>query len=127
MRKEFLIGGIILLILGFLISGVIGSILLGLGVLILLYAIFSRNSSKRDTGYVEYENKPQKKPALKPEEKNSTAKYVEEPRPQYKNADRAERALKAWGSESRGKYCSNCGSANNPPDARFCADCGEKL
>jgi hypothetical protein len=128
MRKEFLIGGLILLILGFIISGIIGSILLGLGILILLYSIFGRGNRRTETRYVEYENsKPSKKETSPPSEKKSSAKYVEETRPRYKNVDRAERELKDWDSNKGGKKCPSCGSNNNPPGARFCADCGEKL
>jgi hypothetical protein len=128
MRKEFLIGGLILLILGFIISGIIGSILLGLGLLILLYSLFTRGNRRTETRYVEYENSgPSKKKTNPPSEKKSTIKYLDEPKPRYKNADRAERELKSWGSNKVGKKCSSCGSKNNPPGAKFCADCGEKL
>ena len=129
MRKEFLIGGLIILIIGFAISGIIGSILLGLGLLILLYALFSKGSSREsEAKYLEYENnRTPKKETYHSPEKKSTAKYVEEPKPRYKNVDRARRELESWGSDSKGKYCPSCGSTKNPPNAKFCADCGKKI
>lgn len=129
MHKEQLIASLIIIILGFAISGVIGSILLGAGILLLIYVLFSRGSSKTEAKYIEPPHNPNKKQEYqeepkRPPERKTTARYVEEPKPRYKNVNRAERELKQWGS---GKKCSSCGSTSNPANAKFCADCGEKL
>ena len=129
MRKELLIASLIIIILGFAISGVIGSILLGVGILLLIYVLFSRGISREsEARYVEPAYSPTKKTnSQEPgRTQKSSARYVDEPKPKYKNVDRAERELKAWGSGG-GKRCSSCGSTSNPADAKFCADCGKKL
>ena len=130
MNKELLIASLIIIIVGFAISGVIGSIILGVGILLLIYVLFSRGSSPSEARYIEPPYNPNRKTEyrepVQPPERKSSAKYVEEPGPKYKNVDRAERELKAWGSGS-GKKCSSCGSTSNPANAKFCADCGKKL
>lgn len=124
MRKDLLIASLIVLILGFAVSGVIGSLIMAVGILLLLYVFFSRESSKEtEPRYVE--------PAYQREtprqsEKEKVEEY-EKPRPRYKNVDRAERELRAWGSGNQAKKCPKCGSTSNPPNAKFCADCGSKL
>ena len=52
-------------------------------------------------------------------------KTIDETTRRRKSKERIERELRAWGSEKMG--CSKCGSTKNPPNARFCADCGAKL
>ncbi len=130
MHKNLLIASLIIIVLGFVVSGIIGSILLGVGVLLLIYVLFSREShGETEPQYIEpdYNKKPSYQQNKKPMEKKSTARYVEEPKPKYKNADRAKRELKAWDSSNKGKKCPSCGSTGNPNNARFCADCGQKL
>lgn len=142
MRKDLLIVSAILLILGFAISGSLGTILLSLGILVLLYIIFSKDKiietgkithhpekSKRNP--IEYYER-EKKPLKDSYQKNSGAKSSktidqsdEKAARQRKSKERIERELKAWGSEKQG--CPKCGSTKNPPNARFCADCGAKL
>ena len=131
MRKELLIASLIIIILGFAISGVIGSILLGVGILLLIYVLFSRGISREsEARYVEPAYNPNKKTGSQEpgRPQKSSARYIDEPqpKPKYKNVDLAERELKAWGSGG-GKRCSSCGSTSNPADAKFCADCGKKL
>jgi len=131
MRIDLLIASLIIMILGFVIGGLFGSILLGVGILLLIYVIFTRSPESK-ARYVEPEH-PQKskktyqRNTREPREKKSTARYVEEPKPRYKNVNRAENELKAWGPGSSGKKCSSCGSTSNPSNAKFCADCGKKL
>lgn len=146
MRLNLLIASLVVILLGLLISGTFGSIMLGVGILLILYAFFSKESTREtDPRYIEpgYDQKPRyqqeaahsryletnksryPQETSNPHEK-STARYVEEPKPKYKNVSKAERELKSWGS-SGGKRCSSCGSTSNPANAKFCADCGKKL
>lgn len=138
MRKDLLIASAILLILGFAISGSLGTILLSLGILVLLYVVFSKDKvretqeithypdSKRKTEksrgtpreYSESEKKP-----LKDSYQNKST--TDETARRRKSKERIERELRAWGPGKRG--CPKCGSTKNPPNARFCADCGAKL
>ena len=130
MRRDLLIASLIVIILGFVISGIIGSILLGVGILLLIYVLFSQETQKdAEARYIEPEYAPKATPRKIPptSEKKSTARYIEEPKPKYKNVNRAQRELKAWDSGSAGKRCSSCGSTSNPSNAKFCADCGKEL
>lgn len=132
MRRDLLIASLIVLILGFIISGMLGNILLTVGILLLLYVFFSKKSpeetatSYMDTDY-NRDNIPlnERKPQYTSEAEQTG--YTREPKPKYKNADKAERELRAWNSGNKGKKCPSCGSTSNPSDAKFCADCGRKL
>lgn len=144
MRLNLLIASLVVMLLGLLISGTFGSIILGAGILLILYALFSRESTKEtEPKYIDpgYDQKPRYQQGTRYQETNkpryhqgtnetrkkkSTARYVEEPKPKYKNVSKAERELKAWGSNG-GKRCPSCGSTSNPANAKFCADCGKKL
>jgi hypothetical protein len=143
MRKDLLIASAILLILGFAISGSLGTILLSLGILVLLYVIFSKDKvreTQKITHYPESKRKTEKsrgtpreyseseKKPLKDSYQSSSAqsnKITDETARRRKSKDRIERELRAWGTEKKG--CPKCGSNKNPPNARFCADCGAKL
>ncbi len=140
MRKDLLIASAILLILGFVISGSLGTILLSLGILVLLYVVFSKDKipesqeithypeSKRKTGTSREYTGSEKKPIKDSYENKSSAqpnKTTDETARRRKSKERIERELRAWGSEK--KSCPKCGSTKNPPNARFCADCGAKL
>lgn len=139
MRKDLLIASAILLILGFAISGSLGTILLSLGILVLLYVVFSKDKvrksqeithypeSKRKTGTSREYTDSEKKPLIDSYEKGSAQpnKTTDETARRRKSKERIERELRAWGSEKQG--CPKCGSNKNPPNARFCADCGAKL
>ncbi len=124
MRKDLLIASLVILILGLAISGMIGSIILAVGILLLLYVIFSKEDSREADAAVYLEPDYHRETARQSERK---PKQYEEPKPRYRNVDRAERELRAWGSDNKGKKCSECGSTSNPANAKFCADCGNKL
>lgn len=136
MRRNLLIASLIVLILGFVIGDMLGNILLTVGILLLLYILFSKETPEETaTGYVDTDYLRDKSPLSERESKYVSepkktepkkAKYVAEPK-RYKNADRAERELKAWRSDNKGKKCPFCGSTANPADAKFCADCGKKI
>lgn len=115
MRKDLLIISLIALVLGFAIGGSIGNILLIVGILLLLYVVFSRESYREHPVNMEYY-----------EEKN----YKENRKPEYHNRNRTEKRLK-FSDDNQWKEkinkCPECGSTNNPANAAFCANCGEKL
>ncbi|MCE5213832.1 MAG: hypothetical protein LLF83_03830 [Methanobacterium sp.] len=141
MRKDLLIASVILLIIGLAISGLLGTILLSLGILLLLYVIFSKDKVRESRKKTHYPEKPKRKTIeyskreepLKDSYQNNknvrssktTDQYDEKAARRKKSKERIERELKAWGSEKQG--CPKCGSTKNPPNARFCADCGAKL
>jgi flagellar biosynthesis component FlhA len=143
MRKDLLIASAILLILGFAISGSLGTILLSLGILVLLYVIFSKDNvreTQKITHYPESKRKTYKskgtpreyseseKNPLKDSYKSSSAqsnKTTDQTTRRRKSKERIARELREWRSEKPG--CPKCGSSKNPPNARFCADCGAKL
>lgn len=124
MRLDILIAGLVLLILGIIISGPIGNILLIVAILIFLYIFFIKESPRQqkspepDSRYLETEYKREEK-KLNNQKTNQNEKKL--------RTNRAERELRAWGSNNRAKRCSECGSTNNPSDAKFCADCGKQL
>ena len=131
MRRNLLIASLIVLILGFVIGDMLGNILLTVGILLLLYILFSNETPEETaTGYVDTDYLRDKSTLSERESKYVSepkkAKYVAEPK-RYKNADRAERELKAWRSDNKVKKCPFCGSTANPADAKFCADCGKKI
>lgn len=131
MRRNLLIASLIVLILGFVIGDMLGNILLTVGILLLLFILFSKETPEETaTGYVDTDYLRDKSTLSERESKYVSepkkAKYVAEPK-RYKNADRAERELRAWKSDNKGKKCPFCGSTANPADAKFCADCGKKI
>lgn len=138
MRIEFLIFGLIALILGIVISGIVGNILLILGILVLLYAIFSRGKSRKGIKEMPHDNSTYNRPVKKsmpqpPERKiksrdiNSKDISSKDIRSKDRSVDQQpKRRLKVIELEDSNK-CPECGSTNNPENARFCADCGKKL
>lgn len=126
MRIELLIASFVVMVIGLVISGMIGSLILAIGIMLFLYVVFSREDTMEEGSarYVEpnyYQDPPLKSKKTRP-------RYEDEPIPPRKrNADRAERELREWSTGKQKKRCSNCGSTSNPADARFCADCGSKL
>jgi hypothetical protein len=152
MRKELLIAGAIILILGFIISGFIGTILLIVGILLLLYVLFSkdraieshRSASAIGTDYERNQEKhqrPLKQQPKNPDQERDEKQYYQDKKsvsPSNQSVDheeerrrksraRIERELREWGSENKAKRCPNCGSTSNPNNAQFCADCGTRL
>lgn len=122
MRLDLLIAGIIILILGLAVSGAFGSLIMAVGILLLLYVAFSgdtNTTSAEVARYIEPEP-PMERPARKPREER-------EPKTRGRNVDRAARELEAWDSSKKANACPNCGANTNPPNARFCAECGSKL
>ena len=119
MRIDLLIAGIIILVLGFAIGGPLGNIFLIVGILILLYVLFSRESPR---GLPESNKYIESTDYLKDNEGHEI-----ENKGRFKNRNQAERELRAWNANNQIKKCSECGSTNNPADAKFCADCGKKL
>ena len=114
MRKDLLIISLVALILGFAISGSVGSILLSVGILLLLYVFFSRESSREHPVSMEY-----------PEEIN----YRENRKPEYQNRNKERGSKSSDRNHLKQKInkCPECGSTNNPKNAAFCANCGAKL
>lgn len=123
MRTIHIISGLIILLLGLAITGAFGSLLMALGILILLYAVFTRETPRETARYVEPDHHQDTPLSSERDE----VKEYKEPKPKYRNVDRAERELRAWDSQNKVKPCPSCGSTSNPPNARFCADCGSKL
>ena len=127
MHIEFLIFGLIVLILGIAISGIVGNILLIVGILILLYAIFSRGKSREEIGRIDeipyedadYNRNVNRSPPTPNEKKINSENRIRDDNP-------AESGVKVIELEYS-KECTRCGSTNNPENARFCADCGKKL
>lgn len=111
MRKELLIFGLIVLILGIAINNIIGNVLLIVGILILLYVIFSKENPKKSSKSLNYiENRDYNKNTNKTPDNLSKNKI--------KNETSDKKTL---------NKCPECGSTKNPQNARFCADCGKKL
>lgn len=128
MRIELLIASFVVMILGLILSGMIGSLILAVGIMLFLYTVFSREEARKvePARYVEPEY--YQEPPRQERKKTRPREYEDEHKPSRKrNVDRAERELRAWSPGKRGKRCPNCGSTSNPPDARFCADCGSKI
>lgn len=121
MRLDLLIAGIIILILGLAVSGAFGSLIMAVGILLLLYVAFSGDTKTpaEVARYVE----------PKPERRAEPEKPLKEraPKPRYRSAERAERELEKWDASKPAKTCPHCGATSNPPNARFCAECGSKL
>lgn len=126
MRIELLIASFVVMVIGLVISGMIGSLILAIGIMLFLYVVFSREDTMEmgPTRYIEpnyYQEPPR-------QSKKTRLRYEDEPIPPRKrNLDRAERELREWNTGKQKKRCSKCGSTSNPADARFCADCGVKL
>lgn len=125
MRRNLLIAGLILLLLGFAINGVVGSFLLAVGILLLLYVFFSRESTT-EAETARYVEPDHDKETVHEIERERSREYVK-PKPRHRNVDIAKKELRAWDSNKRAKKCPECGSTNNPPYAKFCADCGHKF
>ncbi len=125
MRIDYLIASLVIMVIGLVISGMIGSLILAVGIMFLLFTLFSRGDTREaePARYVE----PEYHRETPRQSERKKANEYEEPKPRRKNVDRAERELKAWSPGERGKRCSECGSTSNPSDARFCADCGSEL
>jgi hypothetical protein len=128
MRIELLIASFVVMIVGLIISGMIGSLILAVGIMLFLYTVFSREEA-REAGPAKYvEPDYYQEPPHQDKKQTRPTEYQEEPKPTRKrNVDRAEKELRAWSPGKRGKRCPNCGSTSNPSDARFCADCGSKI
>ncbi|MEN6593244.1 MAG: zinc ribbon domain-containing protein [Methanobacterium sp.] len=125
MRIDLLIASLVVMVIGLVISGMIGSLILAVGIILILYVILSREEAgePEPARYVEPEYH---KETPRQSERKKEREY-EEPRPRKRNVDRAERELRAWSPGKQGKRCPECGSTNNPSDARFCVDCGSKI
>ena len=112
MRIDLLIASLVVMVIGLVISGMIGSLILAVGIMLLLYVIFSREEA----------GEPEPARYVRKKERE-----YQESQPRKRNVDRAERELRAWSPGKPGKRCPKCGSISNPSDARFCADCGSRL
>ncbi len=125
MRIDLLIASLVVMVIGLVISGMIGSLILAVGIMLLLYVIFSKEEA----------GEPEPARYVKPEYHKETPRQSErkkereyqESQPRKRNVDRAKRELRAWSPGKQGKRCPKCGSTSNPSDARFCADCGSKI
>ena len=101
MRNNILILAVILSILGIAINNLLGDILLIIGILLLLYVIFSREEKmqvhiQKNTRFIDGHSKFKKK-----EFKYSAPKNI-------------------------ANICNECGT-ENLDSAKFCAECGKKL
>lgn len=127
MRKNLLIASLIVLILGFVISGPVGIILLTVGILILIYVIFSKERAIEHPESARYVRKDIKEDTTHRYDRDPKKLYDTDTEHRKKSKERIERELRAWDSGKKARKCPKCGSTSNPDNAQYCADCGTKL